>query len=77
MFDKNIFCERLLNLRKENNLNQTELAEKVGISYHTISKIENKQRAASIELIYDLAIVFDVSLDYLMGRNSNPQSHKL
>lgn len=77
MFDKNIFCERLLNLRKEKSLSQGELAEKVGVSYHTISKIENKQRAASIELIYDLAVFFDVSLDYLTGRNSNPNSHKL
>ena len=73
MFDKNIFCNRLLQLRKQKNISQTKLAEIIGISYHTISKIENKQRAASIEVLCALADYFNVSLDYLVGRSDNPE----
>ena len=73
MFDKNIFCNRLLQLRKQKNISQAKLAEIIGISYHTISKIENKQRAASIEVLCALADYFNVSLDYLVGRSDNPE----
>jgi transcriptional regulator with XRE-family HTH domain len=67
MFNKNIFCERILELRKLNNLSQQQLADIVGVSYHAISKIENKQRAASIEVVYAIAENLNISSDYLLG----------
>ena len=69
MFSKNVFSEKLLELRKANNLTQTQLGEIVGVSYHAIQKIEKSERAASIEVIYALADYFNVSIDYLVGRD--------
>ncbi|WP_440977681.1 helix-turn-helix domain-containing protein [Sedimentibacter sp. LTW-03] len=77
MFDSNIFAERLQLLRKKANVSQKILSDHIGVSYHTISKIENKQRAASIEVITAIAEYFDVSLDYLTGRTDLPDiTHK-
>jgi len=72
MFDNNIFAVRLHLLRTQANISQKSLGDSVGVSYHAISKIENKQRAASIEIIYALAEYFNVSIDYLTGRTDNP-----
>lgn len=72
MFDNNILAERLHLLRTQANISQKVLAEGIGVSYHAISKIENKQRAASIEVIFAMSEYFNVSLDYLTGRTDNP-----
>ena len=60
-------------LRKGKSVNQSVLAEALGVSFHQISKMETAQRAASIEVLYALADYFDVSLDYLVGRSSSPE----
>ncbi len=72
MFDRKIFSERVLSLRKSANMSQTELGMAVGISYFAIGKIEKGERATSIEVLCALADYFDVSLDYLVGRSDDP-----
>jgi len=67
MFNKNIFSERLLELRQDNNLTQQQLADIAGISQPSIVKIEKKHRAASIEVIYAIAEYFNISIDWLVG----------
>ena len=76
MFSKNIFCERVKLLREANNLTQKQLAKNINISDKTISMIETKQRAATIEVMYALADYFNVSIDYLVGRTDNPEINK-
>lgn len=76
MFDNNILAERLHLLRTQANISQTILAESIGVSYHAISKIENKQRSASIEVILAIAKYFNVSVDYLIGRIDKPDFEK-
>ena len=72
MFNQNLFSERLLALRKEHKLSQTQLADQLNVSFHQVSKMEKGQRAASIEVLCSLADYFDVSLDYLVGRSDDP-----
>jgi len=76
MFSKNIFCERVKLLREASNLTQKQLAKNINISDKTISMIETKQRAATIEVMYALADYFNVSIDYLVGRTDNPDVNK-
>ena len=76
MFLKNIFCERVKSLRTAHNLTQHQLAELINMSDNTISMIETKQRAASIEVIYELADYFNVSIDYLTGRTDKPEINR-
>jgi len=76
MFSKNIFSERLFELRKERAINQATLAGALGVSSHQVSKMEKAQRAASIEVMCALADYFNVSLDYLVGRTDKPEVNR-
>lgn len=71
MFDINKFAYRIQSLRKSGNLSQQLLADAIGVTKSTISRIESASRAASIEIVYALAEFFDVTLDYLVGRNDD------
>ena len=48
-------------LRKENNMNQSELAEKVGVRRETIGALENGKYNPSLKLAMDIAKVFSRS----------------
>ena len=67
MFIKEIFCQRVSELRKSKGITQQALADAVGLKKQAINMIENGQRACSIEVLYLLAKYFEVSADYLLG----------
>jgi transcriptional regulator with XRE-family HTH domain len=65
-----MLAKRLKELRKERKLTQQKLAEKAGLSFNAITKIE--QGAAeypTLKTLLKLANVFDIGLDELVGRN--------
>ena len=64
---KQIFGERLRELRKMAQLTQDELAQKTGLSRSAISMYEVGRREPDFEQADDLAEFFDVSLLYLLG----------
>lgn len=61
---------KILELRKKNNLSQEELAEKVGVARQTISKWELGETAPDIKQAKQLASIFNVSVDELVDANS-------
>ena len=61
------FCERFKELRKENNLSTVELGKKLAVSNSTITRWENGTIIPSIEHLYNIAVLFNVSADYLLG----------
>lgn len=61
-------AQRLHELRSNSGLRQQDVAEKLGISYVTLSGYEIGRNEASAEALVRLANVYDVSLDYLMCR---------
>lgn len=63
-----IFTERLKELRLKKGLTQTELGEKVGVKQNTFTNWENGKREPSFENLIKLADLFEVSLDWLFGR---------
>ena len=65
---KNLFSERLKELRKENNLSRTDLAEKLQVSTRLVSYRENGQRECDFNMLINIAEIFDTSIDYLLGR---------
>ena len=67
-----LFAFRVKKLRKQRNLNQTELAEALGLTQTTISAIESGLRTTTIEKLILLAKFFDVSTDYLLGLKDEP-----
>lgn len=54
------FGSRIQELRKKNNLTQSELAEKIGLSTNFIGMVERGERNTSVDKIFKLVlIIFD------------------
>ena len=67
-------AENICRLRKENNMTQEQLAEALGVSFAAVSKWERGVATPELNLITDMADLFDVSVDVLIGyqlRNNN------
>lgn len=64
---KEVFANRLRELRIAKKLSQTELAEKFGVQRQVISYYENGSRTPNIDFIYKIAQFFNVSTDFLLG----------
>lgn len=60
------FEEKILTLRKNNNLTQEELAEKLNVSRQSVSKWESGQAVPDLDKILALSAVFNVTTDYLL-----------
>ena len=60
--------ENLNLLMKEQNLKQTVLAKKIGVSQSAISAWLLEKKEPSITSLWKLADFFDVSIDELIGR---------
>ena len=61
--------ERIKFLREQNSYTQEKLEEITDIQKGTISKYENGHNSPSAENIEKIADAFDVSVDYLFGRD--------
>ena len=61
--------KRIKALREEKRLTQMELAEQICITTDHLRAIERGRRACSIDLLVDLSLFFEVTLDHLiLGR---------
>ena len=68
MFD---FGLRIKELRQQHRLFQEQLGRKVDRSKSVISSYENNLKIPPLEVLTQMAIVFNVSLDYLVGIDKN------
>lgn len=59
--------ERLIQLRKQLNLSQDDLAKKIGVSRTIIGNYERNTNTPSIEVLVKIAKTFNVTIDYLIG----------
>ena len=57
----------IMEKRKSHNMTQQQLADKLNISFQAISKWENGTTFPNIEILQDLAIVLDVSVDEILA----------
>ncbi len=60
--------KNLKNLRKEFAFSQKQMADKLHISQQTYSDYENCKTEPTSETLIDIANIFDVSIDELLGR---------
>ena len=58
--------KQIQDLRKQNNLNQTQLANKIGVSLTQLQRYENKGVQPPADVFKKLADTFNVSIDYLV-----------
>lgn len=68
------FSEALKSLRENNGYTQEQLAKSLHVTKATISHYELGASNPSIDMLIQIADIFDVSLDYLMGRTKTKTS---
>ena len=70
------FADILKKLRKNNNMTQDILAEKLGIKRSTVGMYETGKRRPDIDMIGKIAKVFDVDIDSLLGEKAERDNEK-
>lgn len=63
-----LFPERLKELRNDSGLSRYELALKLNISTRLVCYWENGERECDFYTLIRIADLFDVTVDYLLGR---------
>lgn len=67
------FGTNILELRKQKNVTQEELAAQLGITAAAVSKWENNYTLPDIMMLCALADYFEVTTDELLGRTTDPK----
>ncbi|MBO5609299.1 MAG: helix-turn-helix transcriptional regulator [Eubacterium sp.] len=63
------------NLREDNDLTQTEIANALHISQRAYSHYENGSREIPIPILISLARYYNVSIDYLLGETKRKKRY--
>ena len=72
MFSKQLFGQRILELRMQHNETQTALGKLLDVGKGHISEIERGNRTTSAERIVLICEHYKVSADYLLGLSDDP-----
>ncbi|MDR3263143.1 MAG: helix-turn-helix domain-containing protein [Clostridiales bacterium] len=63
-----IFSKRIIELRSLNHFSQRHMAKFLDISQAAYFRYENGSAEPSQEMLVKIADIFDVTIDYLLGR---------
>lgn len=63
-----IFRKNIYELRKLNRFTQREVAQRLGISQPSYIRYENGSAEPTLENLVKIADLYDVSVDFLLGR---------
>ncbi len=66
---------RLRDSREDHDLNQTQVAEYLGINQRTYSNYETEKRSMPMEHYRKLALLYETSVDYLLGLTDEPHPY--
>lgn len=72
---KEIIAENIVELRKENEMTQAQLAEKLNYSDKAVSKWERGESLPDIAVLKSVADIFEVSVDYLLTSDHESMKH--
>ncbi len=74
---KTIVANNLITLRKSKKMTQADVAEKLNYSDKSVSKWEHADSLPDISILYALADMYGVTLDYLTSDNAEEQANML
>ena len=74
---KTIVANNLIALRKSKKMTQADVAEKLNYSDKSVSKWEHADSLPDISILYALADMYGVTLDYLTSDNAEEQANML
>lgn len=61
------WCKRIKDLRIDHDLTLKQLAQKLEISERTLARYENGVSKPTVDVLIQLALYFNVSVDYICG----------
>ena len=73
MFSKQLFAQRLTEVRKLHNEKQGDLGEVIGVKQNAISEMECARKTTTAEKIAKICLHYHISADYLLGLSDDPQ----
>lgn len=73
---KELFAANFKKLRKQRNLTRKQMANTLSVSLSTITMWENAERETDFDTLTSIANLFDVSIDFLLGRAIKEQENK-
>lgn len=63
--DYHLIARRIKTARKNNNITQAELAERIGISTNAIAKLESNLMTASLQTLINISNELNIEIEYL------------
>lgn len=67
---------RIRDMREDHDLKQSSLANMLGISQTLYSKYEIGTCSIPLDILIQLARLYDTSIDYLLGETNNPNRYE-
>jgi len=77
MYNINESGARIKELRMKKGVTQEQMANDLGVTVETVSRIERGVRGASIDLMSILSKYFDTTIDFLVNGNENKECNAL
>ena len=68
--------QRVRDLREDHDWNQTEVAQMLNMTQTGYSKYERGERDIPTAILIKLSMIYDTSVDYLLGLTSNPNRYE-
>lgn len=68
--------EQIAVLRKSKNLTQSELGERIGVSFQAVSKWERGETLPDVTLLPDLAKILETTVDFILLGNEKVIEYK-
>lgn len=72
MFTKELFGQRLKDVRRNAGEKQEELAAVIGVTKTQVSEMENGKKTTTVEKVALICEHYRVSADYLLGLKDEP-----
>ena len=69
MFNMKNIGQKICKFRKEKNMTQLELADRLNISFQAVSNWERGQSMPDISKLSELCEILDITIDELLGKN--------
>ena len=68
--------QRIRDLREDRDMNQTQVAQMLGMSQTGYSKYETGENDIPTSILIKLSRFYDTSIDYILGETDEPKRYK-
>ena len=75
MGDDKMKYQRIRDLREDHDMNQTQVAQMLGMSQTGYSKYETGENDVPTSILIRLARFYNTSIDYILGETDNPNRY--